>query len=118
MFVDTAQWAEGAIGTARYTGVSMGKVLKYCGGIKDGAHDVEFMGVDTCFKRGQVYNHVVSVLYGKVRGVGISMSRVVAIVSRSSVSISRGREGEAGGCVFVLPFTRSLEFDMEFMRRR
>lgn len=63
----TAQWGEGAIGTARYTGVSLKKVLKYCGGIKEGAHDLEFVGVDTYFKKGQVYNYVVSVPYRKAR---------------------------------------------------
>ncbi|KAL8829865.1 MAG: hypothetical protein Q9170_005988 [Blastenia crenularia] len=62
-----APWAEGAIGTARYSGVSLKKVLKYCGGRIEGASDVEFMGVDTYFKKGQVYNYVVSVPYRKVR---------------------------------------------------
>lgn len=61
----TYQWGEGAIGTARYTGVSLKKVLKYCGGPKEGATDVEFQGVDTYFKKGQVYNYVVSVAYRK-----------------------------------------------------
>lgn len=36
-----------AIRTARYTGVSLNNMLKYCGGLKEGAHDVEFMGFDT-----------------------------------------------------------------------
>lgn len=45
----------------------MKKVLKYCGGLKDGAKHIEFMGVDTYFKKGQVYNYVVSVPYRKVK---------------------------------------------------
>ena len=61
------RWGEGAIGTARWTGVSLKKVLKHCGGLKEGAGHLEFMGVDTYFKKGQVYNYVVSVPWRKVR---------------------------------------------------
>lgn len=42
-------------------------MLKYCGGLKEGAGHIEFMGVDTYFKKGQVYNYVVSVPWRKVR---------------------------------------------------
>jgi len=52
-----APWGEGAIGTARWTGVSLKKVIKHCGGLKNPntAH-LEFFGADTYFKKGQVYN--------------------------------------------------------------
>lgn len=62
-----APWGEGAIGTARWTGVSLKKVIKYCGGLKDGADNLEFYGADTYFKKGQVYNYAVSVPWRKVR---------------------------------------------------
>ncbi|KAG9818564.1 molybdopterin binding oxidoreductase, partial [Aureobasidium melanogenum] len=41
-----APWGEGAIGTARWTGVSLKKVIKYCGGLKDGGEGIhlEFYG--------------------------------------------------------------------------
>lgn len=61
-----APWGEGAIGTARYTGVSLKKVLKYCGMKPEGKH-VEFFGADTYFKKGQVYNYAVSVPTRKVK---------------------------------------------------
>jgi sulfite oxidase len=56
-----APWAEGAIGTATWTGVPLKKVIKYCGGLKDNGKHVEFFGADTYFKKGQVYNYGVSV---------------------------------------------------------
>ncbi|KAK4189454.1 Oxidoreductase, molybdopterin-binding domain-containing protein [Podospora australis] len=62
-----APWGEGAIGTARWTGVSLKKVIKYCGGLKDGAMHLEFFGADTYFKKGKVYNYVVSVPWRKVK---------------------------------------------------
>ena len=61
------QWGEGAIGTAKWTGVSLKKVIKYCGGLKEGAKHIELMGVDTYFKKGHLYNYVVSVPWRKVR---------------------------------------------------
>jgi sulfite oxidase len=45
-----APWAEGAIGTAQWTGVSLKKVIKYCGGLVDGAKHLEFYGAETYFK--------------------------------------------------------------------
>jgi sulfite oxidase len=45
-----APWAEGAIGTARWTGVSLKKVIKYCGGLIDGAKHLELYGAETYFK--------------------------------------------------------------------
>ncbi|KAJ3556959.1 hypothetical protein NPX13_g10025 [Xylaria arbuscula] len=42
-----APWAEGAIGTARYVGISLKKVIKYCGGLVDGAKHLELVGADT-----------------------------------------------------------------------
>jgi sulfite oxidase len=63
-----APWSEGAIGAAKWTGVSLKKVIKYCGGLKgDGDHHIEFFGADTYFKKGQVYNYAVSVPYRKVK---------------------------------------------------
>ncbi|KAI4909149.1 hypothetical protein J4E85_011621 [Alternaria conjuncta] len=61
-----APWGEGAIGTARYVGVSLKKVLKYCGLKPEGKH-VEFFGADTYFKKGHVYNYAVSVPTRKVK---------------------------------------------------
>lgn len=46
-----APWAEGAIGTATWTGVSLKKVIKYCGGLIEGAQHLEFYGADTYFKQ-------------------------------------------------------------------
>ncbi|KAF2758914.1 molybdopterin binding oxidoreductase [Pseudovirgaria hyperparasitica] len=62
-----APWGEGAIGNARYTGVSLKKIIKHCGGLVDGADNIEFYGCDTYFKKGQVYNYVVSVPWRKVK---------------------------------------------------
>lgn len=46
-----APWAEGAIGTAVWTGVSLKKVIKHCGGLIDGAKHLEFYGADTYVKQ-------------------------------------------------------------------
>ena len=46
-----APWSEGAIGNARWTGVSLKKVIKYCGGLKEGAKHLEFIGCDSYFKK-------------------------------------------------------------------
>ncbi|KAI9815314.1 MAG: hypothetical protein M1827_002794 [Pycnora praestabilis] len=62
-----APWGEGAIGTARWTGVSLKKVIKYCGGLKEGGKHLEFYGADTYFKKGNVMNYVVSVPWRKVK---------------------------------------------------
>ncbi|KAF2200303.1 sulfite oxidase mitochondrial precursor [Delitschia confertaspora ATCC 74209] len=62
-----APWGEGAIATARWTGVSLKKVLKYCGGLKEDGKHLEFYGADTYFKKGQVSNYVVSVPARKVK---------------------------------------------------
>lgn len=64
-----APWGEGAIGTARWTGVSLKKVIKFCGGLKDNGEGVhlEFFGADTYVKKGKVYNYVVSVPWRKVK---------------------------------------------------
>ena len=62
-----APWAEGAIGTATYIGVSLKKIIKYCGGLKDGAKHLELYGADTYFKQNQVMNYVVSVPWSKVK---------------------------------------------------
>ncbi|KAF2151002.1 sulfite oxidase [Myriangium duriaei CBS 260.36] len=65
--VPQAPWAEGAIGTAEYVGISLKKVIKACGGLKDGAKHLEFYGADTYFKDNEVMNYVVSVPWGKVK---------------------------------------------------
>jgi sulfite oxidase len=62
-----APWGEGAIATAKWTGVSLKKVIKYCGGLKDGGDNIEFFGADTYFKKGQVYNYAVSVPARKMK---------------------------------------------------
>ena len=67
MLLILVQWGEGAIGTARWTGVSLKKVLKYCGGLKEGGRHIEFVGVDTYFKKGKVFNYLVSVPWRKVK---------------------------------------------------
>ncbi|KAJ6445150.1 sulfite oxidase, mitochondrial precursor [Purpureocillium lavendulum] len=65
--VPQAPWAEGAIGTARYVGVSLKKVIKACGGLKDGAKHLEFYGADTYFKDDKTMNYLVSVPWSKVK---------------------------------------------------
>ena len=62
-----APWAEGAIGTARWTGVSLKKVIKHCGGLIDGGKHLELYGAETYFKQGEVMNYVVSVPFSKVK---------------------------------------------------
>jgi len=62
-----APWAEGAIGTAEYEGVSLKKVIKACGGLVDGAKHLEFFGADTYFKDNEVMNYRVSVPWSKVK---------------------------------------------------
>jgi sulfite oxidase len=66
---DHFQWGEGAIGTAHWTGVSLKKVIKYCGGLKDpsAANHLEFLGADTYFEKHEVYNYAVSVPWRKVK---------------------------------------------------
>ncbi|KAI2794524.1 hypothetical protein POX_a01123 [Penicillium oxalicum] len=65
--VPQAPWAEGAIGTARYVGISLKKVIKDCGGLVGGAKHLEFYGVDTYVKDLEVGNYVVSVPWSKVK---------------------------------------------------
>ena len=62
-----APWSEGAIGAAKWTGVSLKKVIKYCGGLKEGAKHIEFLGADTYFKKGHASNYAVSVPWRKVK---------------------------------------------------
>ena len=45
-----AFWAEEAIGTARWTSVSLKKVTKACGGGVEAAKHVEFCGAEPYFK--------------------------------------------------------------------
>ncbi|CDO69882.1 hypothetical protein BN946_scf184884.g41 [Trametes cinnabarina] len=55
-------------GTAVYRGVPLKKVLKIaCGGILPEAQHLEFIGADTYFKKGNVFNYAVSVPWRKVR---------------------------------------------------
>lgn len=65
--VPNAPWAEGAIGTARYVGVSLKKVIKACGGLRNGAKHLELFGADIYFKYNEVMNYVVSVPWSKVK---------------------------------------------------
>jgi sulfite oxidase len=46
-----APWAEGAIGTAEWVGVSLKKVIKYCGGLIEDAKHIELYGAETYFKQ-------------------------------------------------------------------
>ena len=62
-----APWGEGAIGTARWSGVSLKKVIKHCGGLKEDAKHIEFVGCDTYYKQGEMQNYVVSVPWRKVK---------------------------------------------------
>ncbi|KAI9048011.1 hypothetical protein LZ554_007809 [Drepanopeziza brunnea f. sp. 'monogermtubi'] len=65
--VPQAPWAEGAIGTAKYVGISLKKLIKDCGGLINGAKHLEFYGADTYFKAHQAMNYVVSVPWSKVK---------------------------------------------------
>lgn len=65
--VPQAPWAEGAIGTATYVGISLKKVIKECGGLINGAKHLEFYGADTYFKDDKVMNYLVSVPWSKVK---------------------------------------------------
>ena len=65
--VPQAPWAEGAIGTAKWVGVSLKKVIKACGGLVDGAKHLEFYGADTYFKDDKTMNYLVSVPWSKVK---------------------------------------------------
>lgn len=47
--------------------MNLKKVIKACGGLKEGAKHLEFVGADTYFKKGQVYNYAVSVPWRKVK---------------------------------------------------
>lgn len=46
-----APWAECALGTALWEGVTLKSVIKYCGGMADGGKHVELHGADTYFKQ-------------------------------------------------------------------
>ncbi|CAI7628410.1 unnamed protein product [Penicillium pancosmium] len=65
--VPQAPWAEGAIGTARYVGISLKKVIKECGGLIDSAKHLELYGAETYVKDLEVGNYVVSVPWSKVK---------------------------------------------------
>ncbi|KAK8023657.1 NADH-cytochrome B5 reductase [Apiospora rasikravindrae] len=65
--VPQAPWAEGAIGTAHYVGISLKKVVKACGGLVDGAKHLELYGADTYFKDDEAMNYLVSVPWSKAK---------------------------------------------------
>lgn len=65
--VPQAPWAEGAIGTARYKGISLKKVIKDCGGLIKNAKHLELYGAETYVKDLQVGNYVVSIPWSKVK---------------------------------------------------
>ncbi|KAJ5669695.1 hypothetical protein N7462_010765 [Penicillium macrosclerotiorum] len=65
--VPQAPWAEGAIGTARYVGISLKKLIKDCGGLIKPAKHLELYGAETYVKDLEVGNYVVSVPWSKVK---------------------------------------------------
>ncbi|GAT28796.1 sulfite reductase [Aspergillus luchuensis] len=65
--VPQAPWAEGAIGTARYVGISLKKVIKDCGGLIAPAKHLELYGAETYIKDLEAMNYVVSVPWSKVK---------------------------------------------------
>lgn len=65
--VPQAPWAEGAIGTARYNGISLKNVIKDCGGLIKNAKHLELYGAETYVKDLQVGNYVVSIPWSKVK---------------------------------------------------
>jgi sulfite oxidase len=70
--VPQAPWAEGAIGNAEYIGISLKKVIKECGGLKDPGKHLEFYGADTYFKDNEAMNYVVSVPVSKLMGRNVT----------------------------------------------
>lgn len=65
--VPQAPWAEGAIGTAKYKGISLKRLIKDCGGLVDNAKHIELYGVETYVKDLNVGNYVVSIPWSKVK---------------------------------------------------
>jgi len=65
--VPQAPWAEGAIGTARYVGISLKKLIKDCGGLVKPAKHLELYGAETYIKDLEVGNYLVSVPWSKVK---------------------------------------------------
>ncbi|RLL96000.1 hypothetical protein CFD26_103036 [Aspergillus turcosus] len=65
--VPQAPWAEGAIGTAQYTGISLKKVIKDCGGLVAPAKHLELYGAETYIKDLEAMNYVVSIPWSKVK---------------------------------------------------
>ncbi|GAM37518.1 hypothetical protein TCE0_024r07502 [Talaromyces pinophilus] len=65
--VPQAPWAEGAIGTATYRGISLKKLIKDCGGLVNGGKHLELYGAETYFKDLEVMNYLVSVPWSKVK---------------------------------------------------
>ena len=72
--VPQAPWAEGAIGTARYVGISLKKVIKACGGLRDGAKHLELYGAETYIKNDHAMNYLVSVPWSKVQENGVMLA--------------------------------------------
>ena len=66
-----APWGEGAIGNARWGGVSVKDVInELCGGVDTSEGNdlhLEFYGADTYFKKGHVYNYAVSIPWRKAK---------------------------------------------------
>ncbi|CZT08715.1 related to nitrate reductase [Rhynchosporium agropyri] len=73
--VPQAPWAEGAIGTANYVGISLKKMIKDCGGLVNGGKHLEFYGAETYFKADQAMNYVVSVPWSKVKANEVILTR-------------------------------------------
>ncbi|KAL4861712.1 hypothetical protein BDV12DRAFT_190904 [Aspergillus spectabilis] len=60
--VPQAPWDEGAIGTARYVGISLKKLIKDCGGLVKPDKHLELYGAETYIKDLEVGNYLVSVI--------------------------------------------------------
>ncbi|PGH00925.1 hypothetical protein AJ80_09087 [Polytolypa hystricis UAMH7299] len=60
-------WEQGAISTAKWTGISLKKIIKVCCGFNPGAKHVEFFGADTYIKHNVPQNYTVSIPITKVQ---------------------------------------------------
>ena len=72
-----APWAESVIGTARYVGVSLEKVIKQYDGMAEGGKHLDFHGADTYFKQNELMDYLVSVPWSKVKVNEVLLAREV-----------------------------------------
>jgi sulfite oxidase len=93
-----APWAEGAIGTARYAGISLKKVIKQCGGMAEGGKHLEFHGADTYFKQNELMNYLVSVPWSKVKANEVmlawEMSKFLFVILTTNQQTTDVADGE------------------------